>query len=112
MDFCLRARRAGFRLIYAPAARAWHKIGNVARDRSSPFVLYHRARGQLLCIRRNFPRWYFAYALLVHLFAFTPFRAVQVLRGSRSGTAFLSWCRGTWAGMFTALPAPSHDGEG
>jgi GT2 family glycosyltransferase len=103
VDFCLRASRAGFRLLYVPRARAWHKIEEVAKDRTSPFVLYHLARSRIVCLRRNFAAPYVMYGALVHLLLFTPFRMLQVARGSRSRAAVGAWFRGTWHGITAAL---------
>jgi hypothetical protein len=58
VDYCLRARRHGFKIVYAPTARVWHKVGmsrwqaEAAKNRLEPsFVnLYSYYR----LIRKNF----------------------------------------------------------
>jgi GT2 family glycosyltransferase len=99
VDFCLRAARAGFELLYVPQAKSWHKIRDVAKDRSSPFVMYHLARSHLLVLRKNFSKAYSAYGLLVHLLLYTPYRMLQIMRGSRSLSAAKAWIKGTWGGI-------------
>ncbi|MBT9138509.1 MAG: N-acetylglucosaminyl-diphospho-decaprenol L-rhamnosyltransferase [Syntrophomonadaceae bacterium] len=99
LDFCLRAMRAGFRLFYVPEAKVWHKIENIAKDRTTPFVLYHLAKGNILLLRKNFRTAYFLYGFLVHLLGYTPYRMMQIIRGSRSTAALLAWMKGTWAGL-------------
>jgi len=99
VDFCLRARRAGFKLIYVPEAKAWHKIENIASDRTSPFVMYHLARSHLLMIRKNFDILYYLYGVIIHLLLHTPYRMWQIIQGSRSWEAVLAWLKGTWDGL-------------
>jgi len=49
-EWCARARRAGFRVVYVPRARAWHKIDPAARNHSRSY-LYLTARNRLLYLR-------------------------------------------------------------
>jgi GT2 family glycosyltransferase len=49
-ELCARARRAGFRIVYVPQARMWHKIGRTERGQSRPY-LYLMARNRLLYVR-------------------------------------------------------------
>ena len=45
-DWCLRARRAGYRLLFVPTARLWHKV-SASSGASSPWKIYHRVRANL-----------------------------------------------------------------
>lgn len=99
VDFCFRITKAGLKLLYVPAASAWHLIESAARDRTSEFVLYHLARSRLLLLRKHFSRAYLAYGLLLHLAAYTPFRLVQILTGSGSFRAAAAWLRGIKDGL-------------
>ncbi len=99
VDFSLRVRHIGYKLIIVPSAKAWHKITNIAQERSSPFVMYHRAKSRLLVLRKNFSSLYIIYGLLIHIFAYTPYRMWQIILGSKSITAALSWLKGTWHGL-------------
>lgn len=102
VDFCLRASRSGFKLLYVPSASAWHKIGSVARERTSPSALYHMARSRILLLRKHFRGPYLWYGLLVHLLGYTPFRLFQALSGSRRPESAAAWVRGTFAGLLIA----------
>lgn len=104
VDFCIRVTRAGFKLLYVPQAKSWHKIKNIAKDRTSPFVMYHLARSRLLVLRKNFSIVYFAYGLLVHLILYTPYRMLQIMWGSRSLSAAKAWTKGTWDGIIGGSP--------
>ncbi len=51
-EWCLRARRAGWRIILEPAAWLWHK--GVQRDyRPKPSVSYYDTRNHLLLLRKH-----------------------------------------------------------
>jgi len=45
-DWCLRAREMGYRLLFVPTARLWHKV-SASSGISSPWKMYHRARANL-----------------------------------------------------------------
>jgi GT2 family glycosyltransferase len=49
VDFCLRARRAGFLILYVPTASIWHRrsSGDTAR---SPFITYYMTRNSYLLL--------------------------------------------------------------
>lgn len=49
-EWCVRAQRAGYRVVVVPQARIWHKISPVARE-ASPRVHYLMTRNRLLFLR-------------------------------------------------------------
>lgn len=98
VEFGRRAQRAGRGIIYVPEAVARHKIENVARDRTSPFVLYHLARSHVLRLRLE-GGLELLWGLVVHAVAYTPFRMWQVLRGGGGIRSATAWFRGTLAGL-------------
>lgn len=49
-EWCTRARHAGFRVVYVPQARMWHKIEPTARNTSRRY-LFLMARNRLLYLR-------------------------------------------------------------
>ncbi len=81
VDFGLRVREAGMQMLFVPAARVWHKIGNVASDRTSPFVLYHIGRSWTLLFRKRFAGPYAWYGIALQYLLYTPHRLWQMLRG-------------------------------
>jgi hypothetical protein len=51
-DLCVRARKAGWRIIHVPAAKIWHK--GVQMDyRPQPHVTYYSTRNRLLLLRKH-----------------------------------------------------------
>ncbi len=52
VDWCVRATRAGYRVLFVPQAHVWHK--GVQREYSpSPYVTYYSARNELQLIRKH-----------------------------------------------------------
>jgi len=43
-DWCLRARAAGFRLLFVPTARLWHQVSASSGGGSNPWKIYQRLR--------------------------------------------------------------------
>jgi len=56
-DLCHRARRAGFRLVYEPAAAAWHRVSSHSGGGTTPLKVTLRLRNQLIFFRR-YAAWY------------------------------------------------------
>ena len=55
-EWCLRARRAGWRIVHVPQARLWHK--GVQRDyRPSPAVTYYHTRNRFLMMAKHAAPW-------------------------------------------------------
>jgi hypothetical protein len=46
-EWCVRARRGGFKIVHVPGAKVWHKISPPAQA-DSPFVHYYMTRNRLL----------------------------------------------------------------
>jgi GT2 family glycosyltransferase len=51
-DWCVRARKAGWRTVYVPEARLWHKV-SAAMGASSPATDYYMTRNVLLFLSKN-----------------------------------------------------------
>ncbi len=62
-DWLMRARRAGYKCIFAPEAKIWHKISRSALAESSSYIYYHVRNG--LIFAQRFAPWYIK--PLVHL---------------------------------------------
>lgn len=53
-DFCMRVRKAGYRCVFVPMARVWHKVSRTCGQQSS-FTLYLGTRNQLICVAKHIP---------------------------------------------------------
>jgi len=53
LDFCMRAKRAGLRLLFVPEARLWHHIGAFRDGELSPLYLYYQTRNRFVVFGRE-----------------------------------------------------------
>lgn len=111
LDYGLRVAAAGLTMVYVPAATVWHKIEDIARDRTSPFVLYHLGRGTALVYRKRFAPPYRWYAYFVQFALYTPYRAWQIIKGGTGLTALRAWLRGLADGIRGREPRPASSRE-
>lgn len=56
-DWCMRARRAGYAIMYEPRARVWHRLSVSAGGHLSWYKLKNKARGNWTFFVRH-ARWY------------------------------------------------------
>lgn len=52
VDWCYRARRTGFRVLYVPEAKVWHRSPHI-REEEMPRTTYYMARNALLFLAKN-----------------------------------------------------------
>jgi GT2 family glycosyltransferase len=57
VDFCTRARQAGFRVLNAPRSNVWHDI-TLNSGRLSPFAAYYFTRNRCHNVLKFTPAWY------------------------------------------------------
>ncbi|MDO8557620.1 MAG: glycosyltransferase family 2 protein [bacterium] len=53
VDWCLKAGKKEFRIVYAPAAFIWHKVSRSAKPGSASYVYYHVRNGLMLSWRHG-----------------------------------------------------------
>jgi len=99
VDFGLRVQQAGLRLVFEPRARVWHRIDDVARERSSPFVVYHLGRSWALLFKKRFRGPYRWYGIALQYLLYTPNRLLQMLRGGAPRESFTAWFEGLADGV-------------
>lgn len=78
-DWILRAKRAGYRMLYAPKARIWHKVSASVGGHQSPLMLYYMIRNNPLLMRKNVGVIAFAVFLLTYLCLVIPKKIINVL---------------------------------
>lgn len=54
VDWCIKARKAGYKCVVVSAAKIWHKVSSSTKEFSFSYIYYH-ARNGLLLARRNAP---------------------------------------------------------
>lgn len=55
-DFADRARKAGFKCLFVPESKIWHKIGSSLGEIASPLRTYYNARNKLLWAKKHLSR--------------------------------------------------------
>jgi len=96
-DWCVRARDAGFEVLFAPSARIWHKVSMSSGGGLTPFKVYHRLRSTL--------RFFSLHARPYHWLGIVPlttmrtiaFAARELARGKGANAGAV--LRGTWDSM-------------
>lgn len=56
LDFCLRALKANFRLVYIPSSIIWHKVG-ATNINKSPFYFYYFLRNSIFIVKNYANSW-------------------------------------------------------
>ena len=62
VEYCLKARMHGFKIVYVPTARAWHKVGASAKKFH---ITYADPSAYYYLIRQCFPLYVYIYHLLL-----------------------------------------------
>lgn len=75
LDLCRRATEEGFRIVFAPLARVWHKKA-ATLDEGSPDYAYYLTRGRLIYARKHLGWCAFAAIFLPY------FIAVKLVKGT------------------------------
>ncbi len=94
VDFSFRARLGGWKVVFAPAARVYHKLSSSGGDTLSSFYV---GRNTLWVIAKNMPTS-LLWRHLPHIFAAQASIALDALRNIR-GKAARQRLAGQWAGL-------------
>jgi GT2 family glycosyltransferase len=70
VDFCLRARRAGWTCLYEPSAVVWHKVSSSSGGGLTPYKVENRVASTQRLLKRFKPLWWRVLLFPVHLVAF------------------------------------------
>jgi len=100
-EYSYRARSAGFPVLYAPAAKVYHKVGaTVGVPSRSSWVAYYENRLRVFYVRRNYRGW-IKWAALGYLAVTKPGRA---LRETIKGRPAVGWAvlKGAASGFLSA----------
>ncbi len=54
VDWCLSAKKAGFKSVFVPSARIYHKHSRSTKESSYPYIYYHSRNGLILSSRGGF----------------------------------------------------------
>lgn len=97
LDFCRRARLAGFRLRLAPAAKMWHMVSASSGGSDSPGERYWMARSSVTYFRKHTRhlRW----LIVIPWRAGSALKTTLRLLQAQNFAALKSYWRGLWDGL-------------
>jgi GT2 family glycosyltransferase len=107
-DFCLRAKRVGFKLKYSPNAKIWHKVASSTGGIASPIQIYFLTRNRLLFIMKNFPKEFWKHILYITFYEFW-FKLGVYLLYYRDYKALRYYIKGLIEGYKTLLKYKAQD---
>lgn len=70
VDYSLRAADAGWKVVYVPSARVWHKVSSSSGGGMTPFKLENRIASTWRLFSRHRPAWWRILVAPVHAFGF------------------------------------------
>ncbi len=72
-DWCVRAKKKGYRIVYVPAAKMWHKISASTGGGLTPFKAYYKGKNTI--------KFFWKYAKWYHWLTIPLFAGVQLAAG-------------------------------
>lgn len=95
-DLCVRGMRAGYRSVFVPMSRVWHKISKTGIGN---LRIYYMTRNRFWFLRKNATSsQYFAFMIFFFSFQFW-LRAGSLLLGQKDFDAIRVFLRGTFHGL-------------
>ncbi|MBT9150523.1 MAG: hypothetical protein DDT40_00695 [candidate division WS2 bacterium] len=83
VDFCWRLRKKGYKILYCPKAKVWHKVSRSMGGRFSPFNAYFLTRNKFIFASKhlNFLQKLF---FLLYMYLVFPIRSLAYYLLNRS----------------------------
>ena len=98
VEWCVRAKKAGYATIYVHKANLWHKVSSISK-KIPGFYLYYSTRNKFLFMKKHATRIQFL-SFILYFFAFKFwFSSGSFLIRHKDTTAFISFCKGVKDGI-------------
>ena len=65
-DFCIRAKKEGFKTKYVPTAKIWHKVSTTLK-KENPLSIYNYNRNRLIFMRKHASKMNFAIFFVIYI---------------------------------------------
>lgn len=99
-DWSVRARNAGFRLVYVPGARIWHKEAVSSGKKKNSVQEYYVTRNRSWFVMRNGTRLERTVYLLYLMYYLVPFKLGASLLYHRDPRRYRLFLKGVYDGLF------------
>ena len=97
-DWCVRAHKAGYKILYVPKAKIWHR-GQSTTRKTSGFVEYYYIRNRFWFMKQHATkRQYLSFLLYFFGFQFWFISGVHIVY-HKDISAFISFCKGIIDGI-------------
>lgn len=107
-DWCVRAKKAGYSVIFVPKAKIWHKIGSTAR-KIEGFNLYYMTRNRFLFMKKHTTEIQFVSFLIYFFSVNTVLTIASIIFKQRNPKLLKIFYKGIYDGL-TSKPT-SFEGE-
>lgn len=97
VDWCVRCRRAGYKIVYIPKAKIWHKKHLIAGTMEGR-ALYYWARNRFLFMSRNASKLQFI-SFMAHFFFREALEPWKLAVKQRDVKLLLNYWKGTYDGI-------------
>lgn len=95
-DLCMRARNNGYRLVYMPIAKIWHKVASSSKGKVKS---YYFTRNRFIFVKRYATNFQF-FCFFLYFFGFDIFfQSSKSLIYHRDFCEFIQFLKGVYAGM-------------
>lgn len=91
VDYCVRAKKKGYRIIIAPEAKIYHKFAASMGGKASPFYTYFRTRNNLLFFKKT-KQWL---PLIINAAIFPIYSLYESLKNKQFGSIYATFL-GIW----------------
>ncbi|MFC1998989.1 glycosyltransferase family 2 protein [Chloroflexota bacterium] len=101
-DYCIRARRARYKIVYVPKAKIWHKVSQTV-GLLSPFVQYYNTKNRFRFMKKHATKIQYFYFLLYFLYYFFWWASALDLVRHRNMKRWRAFLRGVKDGIFLKI---------
>ena len=98
LDWCVRAKKAGYRIMFVPRAKIWHK-GSSTLGLMSPAYMYLSARSRVIFVKKNATILDFVFLFVPYFIVIRIIRPLFLLSIQRKGNAIKALFAGTSDGL-------------
>jgi len=104
MDLCERVRALGYRILFIPESKIWHKVGSMANN---AFTAYHWNKSKIIFFRKHAPNLllgiYFTFYVFAYALADAIIHTLKLRDKSGNRGPLKDALRGLWSGLTISL---------